>query len=190
VSPVTRKALNPIAQSRRRGSIAKAKYFPEGCIDKLLKLVFHFNRIVLKRSVFLCFLTTRVELMTSTQKKMLRYVTIRLKWKTGFKPVFHFNRIVAKRSVFLCFLTTRVELMISTQKKMLRYVTIWSKWKTGFSVRDTYSCPVKPCLVGWQDAWRAKLYPWRVKSFVVRPKLINKFRLKGGKFYSIYLNLF
>ena len=26
-----------------------------------------------KRSVFLCFLATRVELMTSTQKKMLRY---------------------------------------------------------------------------------------------------------------------
>jgi hypothetical protein len=48
-----------------------------------LKPVFHFNRIVPKRSVFLCFLTTRVELMTSTQKKMLRYVTIRLKWKTG-----------------------------------------------------------------------------------------------------------
>jgi hypothetical protein len=41
-----------------------------------LKPVFHFNRIVAKRSVFLCFLTTRVELMTSTQKKMLRYVTI------------------------------------------------------------------------------------------------------------------
>ena len=26
--------------------------------------------------------------MTSTQKKILRYVTIRLKWKTGFKQVF------------------------------------------------------------------------------------------------------
>jgi hypothetical protein len=50
-----------------------------------LKPVFHFNRIVAKRSVFLCFLTIRVELMTSTQKKMLRYVTIRLKWKTGFR---------------------------------------------------------------------------------------------------------
>ena len=37
-----------------------------------IKPVFHFNRIVPKRSVFLCFLTTRVELMTSTQKKMLR----------------------------------------------------------------------------------------------------------------------
>ena len=49
-----------------------------------IKPVFHFNRIVAKRRVFLCFLTTRVELMTSTQKKMLRYVTIRLKWKTGF----------------------------------------------------------------------------------------------------------
>jgi hypothetical protein len=50
-----------------------------------VKPVFHFNRIVAKRSVFLCFLTTRVELMTSTQKTMLRYVTIRLKWKTGLR---------------------------------------------------------------------------------------------------------
>jgi hypothetical protein len=47
------------------------------------KPVFHFNRIVPKRSVFLCFLSASVELMTSTQKKMLRHVTIRLKWKTG-----------------------------------------------------------------------------------------------------------
>jgi hypothetical protein len=35
------------------------------------KRINHFNRIVPKRSVFLCFLSTRVELMTSTQKKML-----------------------------------------------------------------------------------------------------------------------
>ena len=47
---------------------------PFGPIE--LKPVFHFNRIVAKRSVFLCFLSTRVELMTSTQKKMPRYVTI------------------------------------------------------------------------------------------------------------------
>ena len=42
----------------------------------LIKLVFHFNRIVAKRSVFLSFLTNidyRVELMTSTQKKTPRY---------------------------------------------------------------------------------------------------------------------
>jgi hypothetical protein len=42
-----------------------------------IKPVFHFNRIVPKRSVFLCFLSGSVELMTSTQKRML------LKWKTG-----------------------------------------------------------------------------------------------------------
>ena len=52
-----------------------------------LKAVFHFNRIVPKRSVFLCFLSDSVELMTLTQKKMLRYVTIRLKWKTGLKDI-------------------------------------------------------------------------------------------------------
>ena len=28
-----------------------------------------------------------MELMTSTQKKMLRYVTIRLKWKTGLMVI-------------------------------------------------------------------------------------------------------
>ena len=49
-----------------------------------VKAVLHFNRIVPKRSVFLFFLSDSVELMTLTQKKMLRYVTIRLKWKTGF----------------------------------------------------------------------------------------------------------
>ena len=39
--------------------------------------VFYFNRIVPKRSVFLCFLSGSVQLvMTLTQKKMLRYVTI------------------------------------------------------------------------------------------------------------------
>jgi hypothetical protein len=33
---------------------------------QFLKPVFHFNRIVPKRSVFLCFLSGSVELMTST----------------------------------------------------------------------------------------------------------------------------
>ena len=49
----------------------------------MLKEALHFNRIVPKYSVFLCFLSGSVELMTSTQKKILRYVTIQLKWKTG-----------------------------------------------------------------------------------------------------------
>jgi hypothetical protein len=44
------------------------------------KAVFHFNRIVPKRSVCLYFLSNEVDLMTSTQKKMLRYVTIRYAW--------------------------------------------------------------------------------------------------------------
>jgi hypothetical protein len=48
------------------------------CCGLCLKPVFHLNRIVAKRSVFLCFLTTRVELMTSTQKKMLRFNFVRL----------------------------------------------------------------------------------------------------------------
>ena len=50
-----------------------------------LKPVFHFTRIVAKRSVFLCFTSTRAELMILTQKEMLRYVTIRLKLKTALE---------------------------------------------------------------------------------------------------------
>ena len=45
---------------------------------EIVKAVFHFNRIVPKGRVFLCFLNTKVELMTSIEKKMLRYVTIKL----------------------------------------------------------------------------------------------------------------
>ena len=50
-----------------------------------LKPVFHFTLIVAKRSVFLCFTSTRAELMILTQKEMLRYVTIRLKVENGFR---------------------------------------------------------------------------------------------------------
>lgn len=38
------------------------------------KPVFHFNHVAAKRSVFFCFVSTRVELMTSKQKK---YATFR-----------------------------------------------------------------------------------------------------------------
>ena len=49
------------------------------------KPVFHFNRIVPKPiMVYLCFLSIRVELMTSKQRKILGYLTIQLKWKTSF----------------------------------------------------------------------------------------------------------
>ena len=34
-----------------------------------------------------------MELMTSTRKKMLWYVTIRLKWKTGLKANFHSGKL-------------------------------------------------------------------------------------------------
>jgi hypothetical protein len=53
----------------------------------VLKLtVFHFNRIVPKR-ISLFAVGTRVELynyFACIQKKILRYVTMRLKWKTAF----------------------------------------------------------------------------------------------------------
>jgi hypothetical protein len=99
------------------------------------KLVFHFNRIVAKRSVFLCFLTTRVELMTSTQKRMLRYVTIRLKWKTGFKDGFPFQpyRNVTYRSIFFCVEVISSTLVVRKQRNTLRFATIRLKWKTSFS---------------------------------------------------------
>jgi hypothetical protein len=44
---------------------------------RFFKPVFHFNRIVPKCSVFLCFLSGSVKLITSTQNKMLWFVTIR-----------------------------------------------------------------------------------------------------------------
>ena len=50
-----------------------------------LKPVFHFTHILAKRGVFLyfilyfVFMTTRLELMILTQKKMIQYTTIRLK---------------------------------------------------------------------------------------------------------------
>ncbi len=71
------------------------------------------------------FPSTRVELMVSTQKKILRYVTIRLKWKPALS--LSSTSTVSYRnvsSVFLCFLSTGVELMISIQKKIVYYGTL------------------------------------------------------------------
>ena len=81
------------------------------CFFMSLKPVFHFNRIVPKRSVFLYFLRTRVELMTSTQNKMLRYVTIEVNWLKESYPVqwnvacdfmFFFCSWVLKKLLFGC----------------------------------------------------------------------------------------
>ena len=44
--------------------------------QKTVKAVFHFNRIVAKRNVFHCFVTSRVELMTCTQWNTLRCDTV------------------------------------------------------------------------------------------------------------------
>jgi hypothetical protein len=43
-----------------------------------LKAVFHFDLIVLKRSVFLCILSTQVELLFFKQRNMLQEVETRL----------------------------------------------------------------------------------------------------------------
>ena len=52
-------------------------------VNRPLKPVFHFNRIVTYRSIFFC-----VEVISSTlplrkQRNTLRFGTIQLKWKTG-----------------------------------------------------------------------------------------------------------
>ena len=80
-----------------------------------LKVVFHFNRIILKSSVFLGFLSGSVELMTSTQKKMLRYVTItiRLKWKTD-------------RS--LCWLISWLNNIMSSEHHYLKFKSDYEDW--------------------------------------------------------------
>jgi hypothetical protein len=64
--------------------ICRTKLFRKKCLT-LLKAIFHFNRIVLKRSVFLCFLSTRVELYNDLDtKENATNVTMQLKWKTTF----------------------------------------------------------------------------------------------------------
>ena len=56
-----------------------------GRVEGLLRPVFHFNRTVPKRSVFLCLVSFQAELMTLGQKKTLRFSTVRLEWKTGLR---------------------------------------------------------------------------------------------------------
>ena len=53
-----------------------------------LKAVFHFNRIVAKRSVFHCFVNTEAKLMYGHNR--IRYVSIQLKWKTALTLNFYF----------------------------------------------------------------------------------------------------
>jgi hypothetical protein len=60
--------------------------------------------------------------MSSTQKKMLRYVTIEVEnWLYACFPLQPYRAEAYRTS---CFFSTKVELMTSTQKKMLRYDTI------------------------------------------------------------------
>ena len=49
----------------------------------LLKIVFHFNNIVAKHSLLYFFMNIQTQLMTWTQKNMLLFATIELKWKTA-----------------------------------------------------------------------------------------------------------
>ena len=50
-----------------------------------IKPVFHFNRIVTYRSILFCFQVISSTLVLRKRGNTLRFATIRLKWKTGFK---------------------------------------------------------------------------------------------------------
>ena len=52
-------------------------------MNGFLKAVFHFRRIVAKRTVIHCFVSTQAELMIWTQKNTRHFATIRLKWKAA-----------------------------------------------------------------------------------------------------------
>ena len=67
---------------------------------KKLKAIFHSHCIVAKRSVFHCFVNTQAEVMIWTQWNMLRFATIRLKWKTGLTTVSLISRALTIR--FAC----------------------------------------------------------------------------------------
>ena len=54
--------------------------------EKDLKAVFHFNRIVAKRSVFHCVHIISFAWVLTKYWNTLRFATIRLKWKTGLRP--------------------------------------------------------------------------------------------------------
>jgi hypothetical protein len=98
-------------------------------------------------------MSTRVELMTSIQKKMLRYVTIRLKWKSAFKPVFHFNRIVTYRSIFFCVEVISSTLPLRKQRNTLR-----------FGIRYDWSGKLALCWqrsVGFSSSIYCIMFPWR-----------------------------
>ena len=83
---------------------------------RFLKPVFHFNRIGPKRSVFRCFLSGSLELITSTQKKMLWFVTIEV--ETGLKRLTYKNDNKAgslgfqKIAMILCTLNLYLNIII------------------------------------------------------------------------------
>ena len=52
---------------------------------KEIKPVFHFNCIVTYRSIFFCVEVISSTLVGRKQRNTLRFATIRLKWKTGFR---------------------------------------------------------------------------------------------------------
>ena len=75
---------------------------------------------------------------------MLRYVMIRLKWKTGFSGQFS-TPIVAKRiSLFPEHQSGTND--FDTKENAIRYVTIWSKRKTGLKIYYIRATHVVACV--------------------------------------------
>ena len=56
-------------------------------VEPAFKAVFHFKRIVAKRSVFFCVHVISFVWAVTKQWNTVRFATIRLKWKTGFSWV-------------------------------------------------------------------------------------------------------
>jgi hypothetical protein len=57
----------------------------------IFKPVFHFDRIVTYCSIFFCVEVISSTLVLRKQRNTLRFATIRLKWKTGFRHIHYYT---------------------------------------------------------------------------------------------------
>jgi hypothetical protein len=69
----------------RNPSVPRAPLHMSHHVSIELKPVFHFNRIVTYRSIFFCVEVISSTLVVRKQRNTLRFATIQLKWKTGFR---------------------------------------------------------------------------------------------------------
>ena len=76
-------SLDAEALSKHVNNMRTSRLIQAACCT-LIKAIFHFNRIVAKRTIFHCFVSTQAELIIWTQNNTLLFATVRLKWKTAF----------------------------------------------------------------------------------------------------------